>query len=71
MFLQVSVCLFTGGGPHMTITHDTLDLTVQSTMASALAPLQTWETPAMALAPTPDMGTPPCSPGQPPETDIR
>ena len=28
MFSLVSVCLFTGG-PHMTITHDALDLTVQ------------------------------------------
>ena len=32
-FSQVIVChsviLFKGGGPHVTITHDTLDLTVQ------------------------------------------
>ena len=30
MFSQVSVCLSTGGSPHVTITHDALNITVQS-----------------------------------------
>ena len=30
MFLQVSVCHSVQGAPHVTITHDALDLTVQA-----------------------------------------
>ena len=48
IFSLVSICLFTGEGSHMTVTHDTLDLTLQG--APDLGPARPpdmghWDTP--------------------------